>query len=152
MVFFWPAEGNSPTGNGLSRTRMDLGFGKALDLGIPFGGVNNRWAWHAFFERYDLLVTPIMPTSAFPHDHRRFGERTIRIDDRDYPYFQQLFWAGLAGVAYLPSTVIPTGLDRAGLPIGVQLVGPEYGDLITIGVARALEADGYRFVPPPDCR
>jgi amidase len=111
-----------------------------------------RWSWHAFFDRYDLLVTPIMPTSAFPHDHRRFGERTIRIDDREYPYFQQVFWAGLSGVAYLPSTVIPTGLDAAGLPIGVQLVGPEYGDLVTIGVARALEADGCRFVPPPDYR
>ena len=29
-----------------------------------------RWAWHAFFNRYDVLLTPIMPTSAFPHDHR----------------------------------------------------------------------------------
>jgi amidase len=107
-----------------------------------------RWRWHEFFGRYDLLVTPIMPTAAFPHDHRPFGQRAIRVDDRELPYFQQVFWAGLTGVAYLPSTVIPTGLNDAGLPIGVQLVGPEYADLITIGVARELEADGCRFVPP----
>ncbi len=115
-----------------------------------------RWKWHEFFkadaeddEGYDVLLTPIMPTPAFPHDHRPFGERTIRVDNREYPYFQQVFWAGLTGVAYLPSTVIPTGLTDDGLPIGVQIVGPEYSDLITIGVARLLEAAGCQFVPPP---
>jgi len=108
-----------------------------------------RWQWHAFFEHYDLVLAPIMPTAAFPHDHRPFGERTIRVDNVEYPYFQQVFWAGLSGVAYLPSTVLPTGLNDAGLPIGLQLVGPEYSDLVTIGVAALLEADGCRFVPPP---
>jgi len=108
-----------------------------------------RWQWHEFFKRYDILLTPIMPTAAFPHDHRPFGQRTIKVDNLELPYFQQVFWAGLTGVAYLPSTVLPTGLNDAGLPIGVQLVGPEYADLITIGVARELEADGCRFVPPP---
>ena len=49
-----------------------------------------------------------------------------------------MFWAGLTGVAHLPSTVIPTGLNKDGLPIGVQIVGPEYGDLITIGIAEEL--------------
>lgn len=109
-----------------------------------------RWQWHEFFKGYDLLLAPIMPTPAFAHDHRHFGERTIRIDDRELPYFQQVFWAGLTGVVYLPSTVVPTGLTDQGLPIGVQVVGPEFADLITIGVARILEAAGCRFVPPRD--
>ena len=109
-----------------------------------------RWQWHQFFQRYDVVLAPIMPTAAFAHDHRAFGKRTIAIDDREYPYFQQVFWAGLAGVAYLPSTVIPTGLNAAGLPIGLQIIGPEYSDLITIGVARLLEDAGCRFVPPPE--
>jgi amidase len=39
-------------------------------------------------------------------------------------------------------------LNGQGLPIGVQIVGPEYGDLITIGVARALELEGFSFTPP----
>jgi amidase len=110
-----------------------------------------RWRWHEFFANYDVVLAPIMPTAAFPHDHRPFGERTITIDGRDYPYFQQVFWAGLSGVAYLPSTVIPTGLNGDGLPIGVQIIGPEYGDLITIAVAQQLEQAGLRFVPPPHC-
>lgn len=108
-----------------------------------------RWQWHQFFADYDVLLTPMMPTAAFEHDHRKFGERTITVNNEERPYFDQVFWAGLTGVSYLPSTVIPTGLNPAGLPIGVQIVGPEYGDLITIGVAKALEAEGFRFVPPP---
>lgn len=108
-----------------------------------------RWSWHEFFKDYDILITPIMPTPAFPHDHRDFGERTIKIDNEERAYFDQVFWAGLTGVSYLPSTVIPTGLTSAGLPIGVQIVGAEYSDLITIGVAQALEQQGFDFTPPP---
>ena len=109
-----------------------------------------RWRWHEFFASYDVLVTPIMATAAFEHDHRKFGERTIMVDNQERPYFEQVFWAGLTGVAYLPSTVIPTGLNDAGLPIGVQLVGPEYADMITIGVAEELERAGFAFTPPPN--
>ena len=108
-----------------------------------------RWAWHAFFQRYDVLLTPIMPTSAFPHDHRAFGERTIDVDGVKRPYFEQVFWAGLAGVSYLPATIVPTGPDTQGLPIGVQIIGPEYGDLATIEVAQILEQRGFAFRSPP---
>lgn len=113
-----------------------------------------RWSWHDFFDTetnkqaYDVLITPVMATPAFEHDQRKFGERTLTVDNQARPYFEQVFWAGLTGVAYLPSTVIPTGLNNQGLPIGVQIVGPEYSDLITIGIARELEAAGFNFTPP----
>ena len=58
-------------------------------------------------------------------------------------------WAGLAGVSYLPATIIPTGPDAQGLPIGVQIIGPEYGDLATIEVAQILEQRGFAFRSPP---
>ena len=109
-----------------------------------------RWRWHEFFQDYDVLIAPVTPTSAFPQDQRKFSERTITVDNQEIPYFQQVFWAGLSGVSFLPSTVIPTGVDAEGLPIGIQIIGPEYGDLVTIGVAQALEdEDGFRFTPPP---
>ncbi len=109
-----------------------------------------RWAWHEFFTRYDVLLAPIMATSAYPHDHGPLGERTITVNGEPQPYFKQLFWAGLAINAYLPSTVLPTGLCEVDeLPIGVQLIGPEYGDMTTIEVAHILEQEGYRFTPPP---
>lgn len=109
-----------------------------------------RWAWHRFFETHDFLITPVMPTSAFPHDHRPFGQRQIVVDGRPHPYFMQTFWAGLAGVAHLPATVIPAGLCSGGLPIGVQIIGPSFGDLRTIQLAQRLEMLGFTFQPPPD--
>lgn len=109
-----------------------------------------RWSWHEFFEDYDILLTPMMATPAFEHDHRKFGERTLLVDNQERPYFEQVFWAGLTGVAFLPSTVIPTGLNPDGLPIGVQIVSAEYNDLVTIGIASELEAMGFNFTPPPN--
>jgi len=110
-----------------------------------------RWAWHRFFERHDVLITPIMPTSAFAHDHKAFGQRTIDIDGQQLPYFNQTFWAGLAGVSYLPATVIPGGQGPDGLPIGVQLIGPAYSDMRLIQLAQRLEALGFAFTAPPAC-
>ena len=107
-----------------------------------------RWAWHRFFQQFDVLITPIMATSAFLHDHRPFGERTLRVDGQERPYFEQVFWAGLAGVAFLPGTILPTGANGSGLPIGVQIIGPEFGDLTTIKAAELLEREGFKFVPP----
>ncbi len=108
-----------------------------------------RWKWHAFFQNYDALIAPIMSTPAFEHDHRRFGEREIEVDGEARPYFEQIFWAGLAINSYLPSTVFPTGPGEDGLPIGLQIIGPQFGDLTTIALAGHLEAAGFAFVPPP---
>tara|TARA_B100000315_G_scaffold229905_1_gene239851 strand:- start:1116 stop:1706 length:591 start_codon:yes stop_codon:yes gene_type:complete len=109
-----------------------------------------RWKWHKFFSDFDILLTPMMSVPAFEHDHRPFGERTLTVDNQERPYFEQVFWAGLTGVSYLPSTVVPTGLTDAGLPIGVQIVSAEYNDLITIEVASHLEEAGFTFTPPPN--
>jgi amidase len=107
-----------------------------------------RWAWHGFFKTHDFMITPVMPTSAFPHDHGPFGGRKITIDGADHPYFNQMFWAGLVGISMLPATVIPTGPDSNGLPIGVQIIGPMWGDLKTIQLAQHLERLGFAFVAP----
>ena len=107
-----------------------------------------RWAWHEFFKEYDAVIAPIMATDAIEHDHSAFGDRTIMVDNDERPYFEQIFWAGLAIASYLPSTVIPTGLSEKGLPIGIQIIGPQYGDLKTIGLAKLLEQEGYSFKAP----
>jgi amidase len=108
-----------------------------------------RWAWREFFQKYDLLLTPMCSTSAFPHDHSTdMKQRKLTVDGVARPYWDQLFWAGLTGVSYLPSTVAPTGLDEQGLPIGVQIVGPEMGDLTTIAFAETLSLTMGGFVAP----
>lgn len=110
-----------------------------------------RWAWHEFFKTYDFLITPIMPTTAFAHDHSPFGQRVIHVDGVGHPYFSQTFWAGLAGVSQLPATVIPGGAGPDGLPIGVQIIGPSHGDRRTIQLAQRLEQMGFCFKAPPSC-
>ena len=108
-----------------------------------------RWAWHAFFKHFDVVIAPIANTAAFPHDHRPMDERTVLVDNQPRPYFDPIFWAGLFGISHLPATAIPATRNSEGLPLGVQIVGPAYGDRITIGVARLLEEAGFRFSPPP---
>jgi amidase len=112
-----------------------------------------RWRWAEFFREWDLLLCPVAAGAAFPHDHEgERHERTIPINGRRRPTTDQLFWAGYTGVAYLPSTAAPCGFTRAGLPVGVQIVGPQYGDRACIEFARMLEREFQGFVPPPDYR
>ena len=109
-----------------------------------------RWKWHAFFEEWDLLLCPPAASAAFPHDQQgeRY-ERTIRVNGKDVPTTDQLFWAGYPGVVSLPATVAPIGFTPSGLPVGVQIVGPQYADRTTIDFARYLEREYQPFVPPP---
>src|SRR5881296_3097706 len=109
-----------------------------------------RLAWAEFFTRYDLLLCPVAGTAAFPHDQEseRY-ERTVTVNGKRLPVTDHLFWAGYTGVAYLPSTAAPCGFTPAGLPVGVQIVGPQYGDLTTLAFARLLEREFQGFVPPP---
>jgi amidase len=109
-----------------------------------------RERWKEFFEDWDIVLCPVLATTAFPHDHHRpIEERTIRVNGEDVPYLEQLFWAGLATVAQLPSTVFPTGLSKDGLPIGLQAVGAEYHDRTTIEFARLMAQEVGGFTPPP---
>ena len=108
-----------------------------------------RWAWHNFFREYDFLLTPMCATAAFHHDQNpQQGQRRLTVNNEERPYFEQVFWAGLTGVSYLPSTVFPTGLDDRGLPIGVQVVGREMSDLHTIEFARQVHDAIGGFTPP----
>jgi len=58
-------------------------------------------------------------------------------------------WAGLIIFVDLPSTVVPVGRDKDGLPVGVQIVGPAWQDLTTIEVGKMMERCGSAYVPPP---
>ncbi|MFT5803136.1 MAG: amidase [Candidatus Paceibacteria bacterium] len=108
-----------------------------------------RWAWHEFFKQWDVLLTPMCVTSAFAHDHNpQTSQRTLTVNNEPRPYFEQTFWAGLTGVSYLPSTIVPTGLDAQQLPVGVQIVGREMGDRVTIEFARQVAALQGGFVAP----
>ncbi len=105
--------------------------------------------WRALFREWDVVVCPVMPTPAFPHDHTPLATRRLRIDGGEYPYSDQLVWAGMATLPGLPATAIPVGLSKTGLPIGVQVIGPYLEDRTTIAFAGLVERAFGGFVPPP---
>jgi amidase len=107
-----------------------------------------RQSWCAFFEDWDILLCPQSATTAFPHDHSPIPGRKLTVDGEVQPYFQQLFWAGLITVAYLPSTVFPTGPSSDGLPIGLQAVSAEFNDYTCIDFARLVAQEIGGFTPP----
>jgi amidase len=108
-----------------------------------------RRAWKAFFADWDVLLCPAAPTVAVPHDPRHaWHERKVVVKGRPTSPADPTFWGAFTTVAYLPSTVAPAGLTKSGLPVGVQIVGPAYGDLMCIEVARQLERGFYGFVAP----
>jgi amidase len=109
-----------------------------------------RRAWGLFFQNWDVLLCPVIGTPALPH--RQDGatwERRLTVNGREIAYNDLLFWPGLTCGFHLPASVAPIGFTKSGLPIGVQIVGPLYGDRMTIAVAKMLEAEWQGFVPPP---
>ena len=109
----------------------------------------HRHGWRQFFAEFDVVLCPITPTPAFPHDHNPNPmARRIDIDGVQHPYFDQLVWAGLATMPGLPATAIPTGRSPEGLPVGVQLIGPMFEDRTPLRLAELLEQQLGGFQAP----
>ena len=86
-----------------------------------------------FHRNYDLLVTPMMPVPALPVGqdlNDPAAERHwIEWSPFSYPF----------NMTRQPAASIPCGLTSAGLPIGLQIVGPLYADDRVLRAARAFE-------------
>ena len=91
------------------------------------------------YERFDALLSPTSPTSAF-----RLGEK---VDDPLTMYLNDVCTipTSLAGAAGMS---VPAGLDDAGLPLGVQVLAPALGERVMFRVAKVLE-DGFAFDAAP---
>ena len=111
-----------------------------------------RETWANFFKEYDILLCPTVSITAFPHDHSDdFFARKLEVNGEVRSYFDTtVAWAGLTGMAYLPSTIAPVGLAQNGLPVGMQIVAPYLEDRTSIQFAGLVEDIVGGFVPPPD--
>jgi amidase len=108
-------------------------------------------AWRGFFADYDVLLCPVTPTVAFPHDIERLDlaaqfTRRLTVSGATIPYMDNLAWIGLVTVANLPATAIPTGRMVGSVPAGVQVIGPYLGDRTTLRFAQLVERElgGFR--------
>lgn len=110
-----------------------------------------RRAWANLFRDVDVLITPVVPTTALAHDHREpVNDRVHVVDGVSRPWRPYLTrWCGAVGVAGLPAVSVPVGFDAANLPVGMQVVGPLYGDRTVLAAATLIEGvcGGYRIPP-----
>jgi aspartyl-tRNA(Asn)/glutamyl-tRNA(Gln) amidotransferase subunit A len=93
----------------------------------------------AAFEKVDLLIAPTSPSPAFP-----LG---AKVDDPITMYLNDIYTIG-ANLAGLPAMSIPCGFDGH-LPVGVQLIGPHFGESRLLSAAHAYQTvtDFHRRVP-----
>ena len=89
-----------------------------------------------FFTRYDLLLTPTMPTTAFaagvPPPIVVAGRPSM-----GFGYTPFTFPFNLTGQ---PAITVPCGIAADGLPVGLQIVGRRYADRTVLRAAAAFEA------------
>jgi Asp-tRNA(Asn)/Glu-tRNA(Gln) amidotransferase A subunit family amidase len=107
--------------------------------------------WQAFFATHDVVITPTITISPRPWTELYPAE----IDGQPTKsYFHWLALAYAVTLAGHPAVSLPVGLDRNGMPFGLQIAGPRGGDAYVLGVAAALEAllagDPRTARPVPD--
>ena len=87
-----------------------------------------------FMQRYDFLLTPSVAVPAFdalPAGHGTIDPETmLGWTPFSYPF----------NLTQQPACSIPCGLTSDGLPIGLQIVGPMFGDALVLRAARAYES------------
>ena len=106
---------------------------------------NRRWNVHTralakFHEEYDLLLTPTAPSAAFA-----LGEKSA---DPIAKYLNDVFTVP-SSLAGLPAMSVPGGLDKDGLPLGLQIIGPALDEQNVLNAGLALE-ERAGFTERPD--
>ena len=119
----------------LSTGYYDAYYKKALQVKAVI-----KEAYEAAFQRYDLLLTPVAPTTA-----PRLGES---LQDPLKMYLSDIYTVPL-NLAGLPGLSMPCGFDGQGLPIGAQLIGPALGEAKVLAAAHAfqMETDYHKKSP-----
>ncbi|MBX9700167.1 MAG: Asp-tRNA(Asn)/Glu-tRNA(Gln) amidotransferase subunit GatA [Acetobacteraceae bacterium] len=89
--------------------------------------------------KVDAIVTPATPSAAFGMDERQ--------DDPVTMYLNDVFTV-TANLAGLPGLAVPAGLDRQGLPLGLQVIGRAFDEETVFAVGNVLEdAAGFTALP-----
>ena len=89
-------------------------------------------AFDQAFERCDLMLTPVAPTTA-----PKLGES---LSDPLQMYLSDIDTVSV-NLAGLPGLSMPCGFDKGGMPIGAQLIGPALGEAAVLNAAHAFQLD-----------
>jgi len=88
-------------------------------------------AYGKLFERFDMLLSPVAPTTAY-----KLGEN---IGDPLKMYMGDIYTVSV-NLAGLPAVALPCGFDAQGLPIGLQLIGDSFGEATLVNAARVYQS------------
>ena len=90
---------------------------------------------------YDIILTPstAVAADAFWADNTMFDPTKLSTDYVPFGY--------LLNLTHQPAITVPVGLNRLGMPVGVQLAGAVGADALVLSVAQAVES----AFPMPDC-
>lgn len=127
------------------RDRMDPGLVASIEDGlrhsltdyIQMRGEKNAYCdrIRLYFEHHDLLLTPSLSVAAFPVNR-------LNPEHWDQHTFNWLRWASFSypfNFSGNPAASVPIGFTQAGLPVGLQIVGPRFADLLVLQAAAAFE-------------
>ena len=101
--------------------------------------------WAEACTDYDVILMPVTPVTALPHQAAATDDREIVVNGVPQPWRVISAWLWVVGLLHLPAAAAPVGLSRDGLPVGIQVVGRYGGDRTVIEAARRIG----RYVPPP---
>ncbi len=125
---------------GLALTGADIARAEILRTGVYARTV-------AFFEKYDFLVLPAVQVAPFP------VEIEYPTEINGVPLNTYIDWMAICyaiSITGMPAISVPAGFTPAGLPIGLQIVGPPRGDFELLQMAHAFEqATGHGKTRPP---
>ncbi len=107
-------------------------WGKSAELRAKL----NEWCADAF-SRFDLIVTPTVPYDPPPAK----GPFPSETEGRPQAFAGVASFTIPFNLSWHPAATVRAGLSRAGLPIGMQIVGPRHRDDLVLQVARAFERE-----------
>lgn len=133
--------------------RSAQGWGERTVIDAGRANIGRVQLWDTvrrFFERFDLLLTPTLPVTAFGarlHGAPEIAGHKVRPGDLSWTPFTYPF--NLTGQ---PSATVPCGFSKAGLPVGLQIVGRRLDDATVLRASAAFEdiAPWSHHRPPLD--
>jgi aspartyl-tRNA(Asn)/glutamyl-tRNA(Gln) amidotransferase subunit A len=159
---YGPAVGTIVDAEGASAFRDLIESGRVKELASPEGRVGGygaslvtavdylhamrmrapmRRAWAEMFKKVDVIIAPSRSTVSYPVD---------KTFDRAYPGIGAASPIGASNLVGVPAISVPNGFGQSGLPTGIQLVGPAWGEreLLELAVAYQSATDWHSRKPP----
>ncbi len=100
----------------------------------------------SFFAKHDLLIMPVTSGPAIKHNPEH---HPIALDGAQIHYWDYFYYPMCFNATGHPALTIPMGVNREGLPLALQVVGPLHSERRLISFARLIEPLHAGFVRPP---